>query len=217
MSSRVDPAGRNRRHVATRAPAGPGSSAEWPQDALEVGRIIGAWGIKGWLKVQPFSAEADALLAAPHWYVKPPEDAVPRPALPNAPVFPEVLAITDVREHGGAIVAFAEGVADRTAAESLRGARLFVSRAEFPAAGEDEYYWADLIGLEVRNRQGEHLGTVSGLLETGPQSVLRVKRQGAEGEGPAPADELLIPFVSAYVDDVDLERRLVSVDWGPDF
>ncbi|NLZ41903.1 MAG: 16S rRNA processing protein RimM, partial [Comamonadaceae bacterium] len=90
---------------------------------------------------------------------------------------------------------------------ALRGARVFVSRAQFPNADADEYYWVDLIGLEVRNRRGERLGVVGGLLETGPQCVLCVTAPDAA------AEELLIPFVAAHVDRVDLAARLIEVDW----
>jgi len=88
---------------------------------------------------------------------------------------------------------------------------VFVSRASFPTPDEDEFYWVDLIGLSVRNRQEALLGEVVGLLETGPHCVLRVR--GAD----AKADEVLIPFVAAYVDQVDLPGRCLHVDWQADY
>ena len=190
----------------------------WPTDALEVGRVVDAWGIKGWLKVQPFSSDPQALLAAPCWFVRPPDDASPaaRTRGTDAPRFPTSLEIAEARQHGDFIVAMSPAVIDRSAAEALRGARLFVSRASFPASAEDEFYWVDLIGLAVVNRDGLQLGTVVGLLDTGPHSVLRVQpesRPSADG----PAEERLIPFVAAYVDTVDLAGRRITVDWGADF
>jgi 16S rRNA processing protein RimM len=108
-------------------------------------------------------------------------------------------------------------VIDRNAAEALRGARLFVSRASFPASAEDEFYWVDLIGLTVVNRDGLQLGTVVGLLDTGPAQ----RAEGAAGKRTrvqkGPVDERLIPFVGAYVDTVDLAGRRITVDWGADF
>ena len=83
--------------------------------------------------------------------------------------------------------------------------------ASFPTPGDDEFYWVDLIGLAVHTREGLALGQVVGLIETGPHCVLRV--QSAD----AAADEVLIPFVSAYVDKVDLVGRSLVVDWQPDF
>lgn len=179
----------------------------WPADALEVGRIVDAWGLKGWFRVQPYAQPADALLGARRWFLKPSE----RVPLLATPPLPSVLDISDVREHGDGLVASSPAAADRTAAEALRGARIFVARSSFPATADDEFYWADLIGLEVVNRDGSSLGRVAGLIETGPQSVLRIQAEGEAG------DETLIPFVSAYVDSVDVAGRRIVVDWGTDF
>jgi 16S rRNA processing protein RimM len=103
-------------------------------------------------------------------------------------------------------------VDDRTAAEALRGARIFISRSSFPTASPDEYYWVDLIGLQVLNRQDEFLGTVRELLSTGPQTVL-VMDYEVDGK----PQERMIPFVAAYVDDVDLAGRRIRVDWQTDY
>lgn len=178
----------------------------WPADALEVGRIVDAWGLKGWFRVQPYSQPADALLGTRRWFLKPSERA---PMLGSTP--PSMLEISEVREHGDGLVASSPAAHDRTTAEALRGARIFVARSSFPTTADDEFYWADLIGLEVVLRDGALLGRVAGLMETGPQSVLRIQ---ADGEGGA---ETLIPFVSAFVDSVDLAGRRIVVDWGPDF
>ena len=195
----------------------PVSSADalpWPDDAVEVGRIVDAWGLKGWLKVQPFAADPKALFSTRRWFLKPSEKAgVVRP-LPSVASFPSLLKITQVKDHGDVVVAQAQEVPDRTAAEALRGARVFVARSSFPTAGEDEFYWIDLIGLAVVNREGVRLGTVAGLIDTGPHSVLRVQPDGVAA---GPEAERLIPFVAAYVDTVSLADRLVTVDWGLDF
>lgn len=106
------------------------------------------------------------------------------------------------------MVAAAQEVTDRNAAEALKGARVFVARSSFPTAGDDEYYWVDLIGCAVSNRDGAALGSVTELLDTGAHSVLRV----VQGEA-----ERLIPFVAAYIDSVDLEARRIVVDWGLDY
>jgi 16S rRNA processing protein RimM len=111
------------------------------------------------------------------------------------------------------VVASAQEIDDRSAAELLRGARIFVSRASFPTAADDEYYWVDLIGLEVVNREGLPLGRVRELLSTGPQTVLVLEYTADNGTGA----ERMIPFVSAYVDAVDLAGRRITVDWQPDY
>lgn len=193
------------------APSALGDAPEWPADAIEVGRIAGAWGVKGWIRVQPFASDPQALFSSRRWYLKPPEGgALPRPGA-AAGTIPPLLKVTNARDHGDGVVAQVQDVTDRSGAEALRGARVFVPRSSFPTAGEGEFYWIDLIGLSVVNREGERLGQVVGLIDTGPHSVLRVQ---PEGEG---ADERLIPFVGAYVDEVSLERRLITVDWGADF
>lgn len=195
--------------------AAPTLAAEpgWPEDAVEVGIVVDAWGLKGWIKVKPFASDPQALFSSRRWFLKPSEKTgLLRPATVVKPL-PPLLRITQVKEHGEVVVALAQEVPDRDAAEALRGARVFIGRSSFPTAGADEFYWVDLIGLNVVNRQGEQLGTVAGLIDTGPHSVLRVAPAGVVDE----AGERLIPFVAAYIDDVSLEQRLITVDWGLDF
>ncbi|MEN9544916.1 MAG: ribosome maturation factor RimM [Pseudomonadota bacterium] len=185
--------------------------AAWPEDAVEVGRIQGAWGIKGGIKVLPFSGQPEALLASSNWFLKAPED---KPRAAGSPALPPVLSVASARDQGDLIVATVTEVSDRTVAESLRGARIFVSRRSFPAAAEGEYYWIDLIGLPVFNRAGEALGAVESLIDTGPHSVLRVLMAT---DAALPPRERLIPFVGAYVDQVDLPGRRIVVDWALDW
>jgi 16S rRNA processing protein RimM len=190
------------------------ADAGWPADALEVGRIGDAWGLKGWFKVLSYASPPEAILSARRWHLRAPSRAPATVGLPSA------LEIREVREHGDGIVAVAEGIADRSAAEALRGARIFIARSSFPKAGADEFYWADLLGLEVVNREGVVLGEVVGLIDTGPHSVLRVAPPGPAQDAGAcvvAVQERLIPFVSAYVDTVDLAGRRIVVDWGLDF
>lgn len=191
----------------------------WPEDAVEVGFILDAWGVKGWVKVQPFASDPQALFAATQWFLKAPEPGgFKRPLTAIAP-YPPVLNITQVKLHGDGVVAWPQGAADRTAAEALRGARVFVSRTSFPSVdGADEFYWVDLIGLNVVNRKGEALGSVLGLIETGPHSVLRIAlRSDAPAASTGAAAEILIPFVAAYVDEVSLAERRIQVDWELDY
>jgi 16S rRNA processing protein RimM len=180
--------------------------AELPADAIEVGRIADAWGIKGWFKVLPYSAHPEALFSSKRWFLLPTER--------GAQTFTGVarLAVKEAKEHSDTVVATAHGVDDRTAAEALRGSRIFVSRSSFPTAAADEYYWVDLIGLSVVNRQDEALGSVKELLSTGAQTVLVL-----EYEQDGKPFERMIPFVAAYIDDVDLQARRIRVDWQTDY
>jgi 16S rRNA processing protein RimM len=172
----------------------------FPADAVEVGRVLGAWGIKGWIKVLPFAADPQALFSTKRWHLRPPDGPGVEP--------PPLLRVTESRQQGDYVVAGAQEVLDRNAAEALKGARVFVARSSFPTVGNDEYYWVDLIGCAVVNRDGVALGTVADLIDTGAHSVLRV----VSGD-----EERLIPFVAAYIDAVDLPTRSITVDWGLDF
>ena len=180
--------------------------AELPADAIEVGRVLDAWGIKGWFKVLPHSASPEALFSSKRWYLLPSEK--------GAKTFTgtALLRVREAREHSGAIVASAHEVDDREGAEALKGARIFVPRSSFPTANKDEYYWVDLIGLDVLNREGVALGQVTELLSTGAQTVLVI---GYTQDGKV--QERMVPFVSAYVDNVDLPARRITVDWQPDY
>lgn len=187
----------------------------WPDDAVEVGSIVAAWGVKGWIKVQPYASDPQALFSSKRWFLEPAAGA--GGLRPGTAALPKLLKIVQAKEHGDGIVAQAQEVDDRNAAEALRGARIFVSRQSFPTADADEFYWVDLIGLAVLNREGEALGSVVGLIDTGPHSVLRVAPPVlAEGQSAQEA-ERLIPFVGAYVDSVSLPERRIVVDWGLDY
>jgi 16S rRNA processing protein RimM len=181
-------------------------TAELPADAIEVGRIADAWGVKGWFKVLPHSADPQALFSSTRWYLQPSEKG---PKVFSGTV---LLRVRETKEHSDAVVARAEGVEDRNSAEALKGARIFIPRSSFPTAAEDEYYWVDLIGLDIVNREGVHLGKVKELVATGPQSVLVV-----EFEEEGKMQERMIPFVSAYVDNVDVRGRRIEVDWQVDY
>ncbi|MFM7330919.1 MAG: ribosome maturation factor RimM [Brachymonas sp.] len=183
-----------------------------PPDAIEVGRIGEAWGIKGWFKVIPYSASPEALFSSKRWTLLPPE---PRAGVvAKAPLFkaPQLLNIRLVKEHSDGVVAQADGVDDRNTAEMLKSCRIFIGRSCFPAAENNEYYWVDLIGCDVINREGLNLGKVKDLMATGPQTVIVAERE-QEGK----ALETLIPFVDAYVDTVSLEDKKITVDWQLDY
>jgi 16S rRNA processing protein RimM len=180
--------------------------AELPADAIEVGRIADAWGIKGWFKVLSHSADPEALFSSKRWYLQPAERGL------KTFSGTVLLKIREAKDHSGTVVATAQEVDDRDAAEALRGARVFVPRSSFPTASTDEYYWVDLIGLAVLNREGVALGTVKELLSTGPQTVLVLEYE-ADGK----PQERMLPFVAAYVDGVDLPGRRITVDWQPDY
>ncbi len=181
-------------------------AAELPADAIEVGRIADAWGVKGWFKVLPHSASPEALFSSKRWYLLPSERGA-RTFSGTA-----LLRLREAKDHSDTVVASAHDVDDRNAAEALKGARVFIPRSSFPTAASDEYYWVDLIGLKVVNREGLALGQVKELLSTGPQTVLVIEYL-EDGK----ALERMIPFVSVYVDAVDLAGKQITVDWQADY
>jgi 16S rRNA processing protein RimM len=187
-------------------------SAQLPADAIEVGRIADAWGIKGLFKVIPYSASPEALFSSKRWYLLPPESrpgVVPKPA---AFTGCQLVKVRSAKEHADTIVVEIDSCNDRNMAELLKSARIFIARSSFPTAASDEFYWVDLMGLAVVNREGLALGLVKDLISTGPQTVMVI-----EAERDGKKIETLIPFVSVYVDDVSLENKRITVDWQPDY
>ena len=180
--------------------------AELPADAIEVGRIADAWGVKGWFKVLAHSADPEALFSSKRWFLLPTERGL------QSFSGTAKISIKESKRHSDSVVATALGIDDRTAAEALKGSRIFISRSSFPSVAKDEYYWVDLIGLDVINREGEALGVVKELLSTGPQTVLVI-----EYELDGKTAERMIPFVSVYVDEVDIAAKRIRVDWQTDY
>jgi 16S rRNA processing protein RimM len=186
-----------------------------PEDLVTVGYITGAYGIAGWVRIKPFSDDADALLSARRWWLSKPES----PALRD-------IDMLHAKSHGGDVVAQLMGVAGRDAAEALKGHQVQISRSHFPALSNDEFYWVDLIGLTVENMQGEQLGVVADLMDNGAHPILRVVKPVVDAIEPAEAakkgepsrqPEMLIPFVDHFVKTVDQAAKKITVDWEQDY
>ncbi|AGW89216.1 MULTISPECIES: ribosome maturation factor RimM [Cupriavidus] len=187
-----------------------------PEDLVEVGYVGAAYGIRGWIKVQPHADDASALLHARRWWLLAPPQAglvSANVAADAAHARPLCVKIAQSREHSGTVVAQATGVADRNLAEALKGRRVWIRRADFPAPEEDEFYWVDLIGCTVSNEQGELLGEVSGLIDNGAHQILQVAFVQPDGK----TGERLIPFVDAFLRSVDAAGKRIVVDWGLDY
>lgn len=191
----------------TSAKTPPPLETVWPDGLLQVGHVLGAWGTQGWIKVAPASSEAGVLLKARCWWMQAP---------PGRPAQRAEHAVRLARRHATSVVALLEGITTRTQAEALRGWTIHGRREDFPPPAAGEYYWVDLIGCTVVNREGLELGTVSGLLDSGAQSILQLKTSTALGEETKP-HERLIPFVDAYIVNVDTAARRIVVDWQPDY
>ena len=192
----------------------PFAATSLPDDAVELGRVLDAWGIKGWVRIQPHSADTSALFQSADWFLQPPEARFARGF--SAFSGPVSVHVAEIKAHSDGIVARLDGVDDRSAAEALKGVRISVPRSAFPAAAEGEYYWVDLIGLDVVNREGVHLGVVRDLMATGPNSVLVLEYTDTV-DGVEQVAERMIPFVAAYIDKVDKAERRITADWQPDY
>jgi 16S rRNA processing protein RimM len=189
-------------------------AASLPDDAIELGRIQEAWGIKGWVRILPHSADTSALFESSQWFLQPPEARFARGFCAFSGGVRVVVA--EIKAHSDGIVARIEGLDDRNGAEALKGVRIYLPRSAFPTTPDGEYYWVDLIGLTVVNREGVHLGVVRDLMPTGPNSVL-VMEYTETVDGKEQTAERMIPFVAAYIDDVDLKARRITADWGLDY
>ncbi|CAM4322229.1 ribosome maturation factor RimM [Bordetella tumbae] len=193
-----------------------------PDDLVELGRITGAYGVKGWVKVQPHSAQADGLCRAKTWWLTRLAPETARGVVTSVPTAHRVL---QARPQGTAVVAQLDGVADRDQAESMRGYTVQVPRSEFPATADDEYYWVDLIGCAFySDAEGEpaRVGIVEDVMDNGAHAILRVVLQRAPAPGAEPEArldpkgrpmEMLVPFVAAHILAVDLSARRIDSNW----
>ncbi|MDX8126180.1 ribosome maturation factor RimM [Methylomonas sp. OY6] len=163
---------------------------------MNVGQVSGVFGVKGWVKVYSFTDPRENILQYSPWILR------------KNSHFQEVKLLGG-RRQGSLVVAELQDITDRDVAAGLMGADILIRKQQLPKASDGEYYWADLIGLEVRNLEGCQLGKVDHLLETGANDVLVV----VDGEL-----ERLIPFLQqSTVLKIDLDEGLILVDWDPDF
>jgi 16S rRNA processing protein RimM len=163
-----------------------------------MGRIGAPFGVKGWVKIQPFTETADGLRHYPTWW------------LGGAGHWREY-TVEHTQPQGAALAAKLAGCDDRDAAAGFKGRVVAVPRDAFPREKDGEFYWSDLIGLNVKNCDGLDFGTVEAMLETGANDVL-VVRSTDEHE-----TERLIPFIAKVVKKVDPAAGVIEVDWGADF
>jgi 16S rRNA processing protein RimM len=160
---------------------------------VPLGRISGVHGVKGWVKIHSLTEPREAIFEYQPWLLGETHDEV---------------RVSEGKVHGNRLIARIEGVTDRETAEELVDRPIAIYREQLPEAEAGQFYWADLVGLEVRLEDGRELGTIERLLATGANDVLVVKGDR----------ERLIPFVTGqYVKRVDLEAKVVVVDWDPDF
>ena len=171
---------------------------------IVLGRLVAPYGVRGWFKLHPFADDPAAWCGLPQWWLSVDAD--------QAPETWRAYKLDEVREHGKGLVVKLAGIDDRSAAEALQGAYIGAPREAMPEVKADEFYWDDLIGLEVRNEQGVSLGKVNSLISAAANDVLVV----AEGEGEH-RQERLLPFVGAVVLEVDKAGGVIRVVWEQDW
>jgi len=163
---------------------------------LHVGKISGVFGIKGWVKVFSFTGYREDILQYSPWQLK--KNGVTKH-----------IEIVAGQLQNQLVVAQLKGIDDRNAAEALIGWEIFIEKSQLPPVKENEYYWSDLIGLEVENTEGVMLGVIDSLLETGANDVIVVQDEERQHA---------IPFIQPQVVlEIDLAARKMRVDWDADF
>ncbi len=175
------------------------SGHQHPSDLIDMGIVYDAQGLKGHIKVRPYSPDPIALLACKEAYLH----------VPHSTAFPAVYPVQSAKFHSGFVVMLLNGIFDRDAALALKGQTVLLPRKAFPAPEQDAYYWIDLIGCEVYNEEGIRLGNIEDMAEFGAHPIMTI---GSE----------LIPFVPAIVKSVqlksiDLPSGRVVVDWQPNW
>ncbi|WP_369700301.1 ribosome maturation factor RimM [Halomonas sp. I5-271120] len=162
-----------------------------------LGKLTSTYGVKGWLKVYSYTSPMDGILDYPEWQLRLDGKLVDR-------------KLAQGRQHGKGLVAQLDGVTSREQAEQLAGAEILLPKQSLPPLEAGEYYWHQLEGLQVTTNDGESLGHVAYLFETGANDVMVVK--DADGK------ERLLPFLpDEVVLEVDLAAGGMTVDWDPEF
>jgi len=194
-----------------------------------VARILDAWGLGGWLKLDVFGdTQRSVLSKAKRWRI--------RPTQAGQAIAREVSVMAS-RAHGASWVAQIEAIVDRDQALALKGRHIEIRRSDFPRLPRGEYYWVDLIGCSVFNRDHVRLGTVLAMDDHGAHPIMQIKPSLAATHDEGSADDLArgdasekatlsipsekatfyIPFVKHFVDRVNIEAKRIDVDWHADW
>lgn len=169
-----------------------------PADWVVLGKVVGVYGVQGWIKIKSYTRPRDSIFSYSKWQIGTEEGWNQR-------------TVQTGRPQGPGLVAKLQEVSDRDQARALIGATIAVPRDQLPPTAEGEVYWADLEGCLVTNRAGVELGKVSHLLETGANDVLVVRPLDDSG------GEHLIPYIDDAIDRVNLDSKTIQVDWDENF
>jgi 16S rRNA processing protein RimM len=167
---------------------------------VELGKLVGVWGVKGWVKLHSYTRNRADISQYKTWYLQ----------KPGSKGDPTPIAVLNCREQGQGMVVQFDDVNDRDQAMAMSGQMIFVKQSDLPKLPKGEFYWQQLIGLTVKN-ETVTIGKVSSILETGANDVL-VCKNVKEGKA-----DVLIPYNNDVVLDIELEAGTILVDWDPDF
>ncbi|MEJ2115227.1 MAG: ribosome maturation factor RimM [Gammaproteobacteria bacterium] len=164
---------------------------------IQLGIIQGVFGIKGWLKILSFCRPKEKIFDYSLWEVRTSAGA-------------ECYVLQEGKLHGNGIIAKLKNIEDRNQAEALKGAGIWVARLEMPELAENEFYWFQLEGLNVISVDGDALGRVKRMMETGANDVMVVVDEDKQ--------EILVPYIrEQVVKHVDLQQKTITVDWQKDY
>lgn len=167
-----------------------------------LGKIGAVYGIKGWLKVHSFTDDPQAIFDYAPWVL-------------NLSGKKQSVEVSEWRRHSNGLIAKFSHLSDRNEAQLITGAEILVKSELLPNLPEGEFYWRDLIGMDVVNTQGYNFGKVTDIMETGSNDVLVVKANHNDGFG---KKERLIPYIDEQViKHVSLDSKQIDVDWEPGF
>ncbi len=161
-----------------------------------MGRIVAPYGVKGWVRIEPYSADPGGLRTYPSWWVG------------RKGGWREMKVAESVLQHAASLVARFEGCVERDAALALKGSEVALERRALPPNAINEFYWADLVGLKVVNEKGAELGVLAELFDNGAHPVMRI----VDGE-----TERLLPFIGQVVRQVELADGRIRVEWELDW
>lgn len=166
-------------------------------EPVVVGKIVGLFGVKGWLKIRSYTDPREQIAEYRPWRIM--VDGEWRS-----------FDVEAVQPQGKSLIARLRGISDRDQAVRLMNSDIVIDRSQLPVLDKDEFYWRDLTGLKVLNLGGVELGTVKSLFATGANDVLVVRKEGSP--------EILIPFVmDRVIRSVDIESGVIRVDWEADY
>ena len=171
-------------------------------DYILLGNISGVHGIKGWLKVFSYTSPRLQITEYSQWYIQSKNSEEWQP-----------MKVVAGRKQGKNIIAMLDGIDDRNQVEALIGSKIAIQSIQLEKLSNKEYYWKDLIGLSVETTEGEELGKVDWLFDTGSNDVVVIKDKSGSA-----VKERMVPFLlDDVIKTIDLENSLMVVDWDPEF